>query len=212
VLRPPLRPPLLPTALPACPARTHHTQQLDEPGKGGAPFAEAVAARKPYYEKRIELFERYHAREQAAMEAAKAANEPLTVTLPDGATKPGVKGVTTPLDVAAAISKSLAKKVWDLFRPLGGDCALSLHTFDDTDGKEVGACAGVCVGRGRVPWSGAWRAGGQEGRCGVPGSSSMQPADPVVPAARDTHTHTHTRTHTHTDVLAQLCARAGPGA
>jgi len=35
---------------------------------------------------------------------------PITVTMPDGGTRPAVAGVTTPLDVAAAISKSLAKE------------------------------------------------------------------------------------------------------
>lgn len=109
-------------------------------------FEAAVKERQPYYQKRIELFEKYHQREEAAIEAAKAANVPMKVTLPDGATKDGIKGVTTPLDIANSISKSLAKKVvvakvdgevWDLFRPLEGDCNISLHTFDDADGKEV---------------------------------------------------------------------------
>lgn len=111
-----------------------------------AAFAEAVKERTPYYKKRIELFEQYHDREKAAIEAAKAANVPMKVTLPDGAVKEGVKGVTTPLDIANQISKSLAKKavvakvdgeVWDLFRPLEGDCSMSLHTFDDEDGRET---------------------------------------------------------------------------
>lgn len=57
--------------------------------------------------------------------------------------------MTTPLDVATAISKGLAKKVvvakvdgavWDLTRPLEGDCALQLLSFDDAEGKEVRAC------------------------------------------------------------------------
>lgn len=120
-----------------------HVQVADGKDAG---FAEAVQQRKPYYQKRIELFEQYHQREEAATEAAQAANVPIKVTLPDGAVKDGVQGVTTPLDVANQISKSLAKKVvvakvddevWDLFRPLAGDCRLSLHTFDDADGKEV---------------------------------------------------------------------------
>jgi hypothetical protein len=112
----------------------------------GATFQEIVNAKKPYYSKRVELFEQYRARDVAAVEAAKAANVPITVVLPDGAKKSGIKGETTPLDVANDISKSLAKKVvvakvdgevWDLFRPLEGDCALSLHNFDDPEGKEV---------------------------------------------------------------------------
>lgn len=109
-------------------------------------FAAAVKERQPYYAKRIELFEKYHAREEAAIEAAKAANVPIKITLPDGAVKEGIKGATTPLDVANGISKSLAKKtvvakvdgeVWDVFRPLEGDCAISLHSFDEPEGKEV---------------------------------------------------------------------------
>ena len=80
------------------------------------------------------------------MEAARAANEPITVTLPDGKQVAGVRGVTTPLDVANQLSKSLAKKVvvakvdgaeWDLFRPLRADCELQLLTFDDDLGKHV---------------------------------------------------------------------------
>lgn len=45
------------------------------------------------------------------IEAAKAAAVPIEVTLPDGSVKPGVAGVTTPLDIAVSISKSLAKAV-----------------------------------------------------------------------------------------------------
>ena len=110
------------------------------------PFSEIVAEKKPYYHKRIELFEQFHAREQAQIAAAKEANVPIKIVLPDGAVKEGIKNATTPLDVASQISKSLAKKVvvakvdgelWDVFRPLEGDCALQLLSFDDTDGKEV---------------------------------------------------------------------------
>lgn len=112
----------------------------------GATTADVVAQKKPYYQKRVDLFEQYVARQRAAIEAAKEANVPINVVLPDGATKAGVQGVTTPLDIANDISKSLAKKTvvakvdgetWDLFRPLEGDCTLSLHSFDDPEGKEV---------------------------------------------------------------------------
>ena len=80
------------------------------------------------------------------VEAARAADEPIAVTLPDGKEVPGVRGVTTPLDVANQLSKSLAKKVvvakvdgheWDLFRPLQAACKLQLLTFDDDLGKHV---------------------------------------------------------------------------
>lgn len=45
------------------------------------------------------------------LEAAKAANATIEVTMPDGGKREAVAGVTTPLDIAASISKSLAKNV-----------------------------------------------------------------------------------------------------
>lgn len=99
-----------------------------------------------YYAKRVELFNKHKERFNAAVEAAKAAAVPISVVLPDGAIKSGVKGATTPMDIAVGISKGLAKKVvvakvdgsvWDLMRPLQGDCALQLLSFDDPEGKET---------------------------------------------------------------------------
>lgn len=102
--------------------------------------------RRAYYARRVELFEKYKARMDEATAAARAAATPIAVTLPDGAVKEGIKGVTTPLEIATGISKSLAKKVlvakvdgeyWDLFRPLEGDCKLELFTFDSPEGKHA---------------------------------------------------------------------------
>lgn len=113
-----------------------------------AATAAAVAARLPYYENRVALFTKYAARAAARLEAARAKGEPISITLPDGAVKAGVKWVTTPLDVAAALSKSLAASVvvatvdnavWDAFRPLEGDCSLKLCTFEDDEGRDVRA-------------------------------------------------------------------------
>lgn len=74
-------------------------------------FTAALAAKKPYYAKRIELFEGYAKREQERVEAARAQDEKVSIVLPDGAVKEGIKGATTPLEIAEGISKSLAKKV-----------------------------------------------------------------------------------------------------
>lgn len=102
--------------------------------------------RTGFYKKRIELFEKFHARHEAQIEEARKAAVAIKVTLPDGAVKPGIKDVTTPIDVANEISKSLGKKVlvakvdgelWDAFRPLEADCSLQLLTWDDAEGKEV---------------------------------------------------------------------------
>mmetsp|Transcript_6588 Transcript_6588/g.15852 ORF Transcript_6588/g.15852 Transcript_6588/m.15852 type:complete len:714 (-) Transcript_6588:254-2395(-) len=109
-------------------------------------FKSRLDERMPYYQKRVELFEKYLEREQAKIEAAKASGESIKIIMPDGAERAGIKGVTTPLDVAREISSSLAKKCivakvdgssWDMARPLEGDCALQLLSFDDPDGKET---------------------------------------------------------------------------
>ncbi|KAL4538973.1 hypothetical protein Ndes2437A_g01958 [Nannochloris sp. 'desiccata'] len=109
-------------------------------------WAKIVEEKKPYYEKRVNMFAAIKAKHEAGLEAAKAANIPIKVILPDGSEKPGIKNVTNPMDIANSISKSLAKKtivakvdgkVWDLLRPLEGDCALQLCSFDDPDGKET---------------------------------------------------------------------------
>lgn len=66
--------------------------------------------------------------------------------MPDGAKIDGLSFVTTPLDVATGISKSLANNVvvakvnnmlWDLTRPLETNSELVLLKFSDEDGKEV---------------------------------------------------------------------------
>ena len=66
--------------------------------------------------------------------------------MPDGAIKEGIKNVTTPWDIAMGIHKKLAQSSllahvdgadWDMRRPLEGDCALKLFSFDDPEGKEL---------------------------------------------------------------------------
>ncbi len=85
-----------------------------------------------------------------------------------------MRGVTTPLDVANALSKSLAKRVvvaeadgaeWDLFRPLRAPCALRLHTFDDDLGKHV-----------RAPRRAGHRVGHRVGQRRAPGQARAGPA------------------------------------
>jgi len=66
--------------------------------------------------------------------------------MPDGSVKAGIKMVTTPMMIIKDVSKSLANnavvakvdgEIWDLFRPLEGDCTLQVFSFDDPEGKEV---------------------------------------------------------------------------
>jgi len=105
-----------------------------------------VAEKAQFFRRRVELFETYAARSAAELEAARARAEPISITLPDGSVKAGVRWATTPLEVAASISKSLAGSivvakvndaVWDVFRPLEGDCSLKLCSFEDEEGRDV---------------------------------------------------------------------------
>lgn len=116
------------------------------------PHKDYVHKREPYYHKRVELFEQYHQREVDRVSEAKQAATPVQITLPDGAVQQGIAGVTTPMDVAKTLPKSVVKKAvvakvkaqsasdaitWDLLRPLETDCSLELCTFDDKTGKDV---------------------------------------------------------------------------
>ena len=116
------------------------------------PHKEYVQKREPYYKKRVDLFQQYYQREVDRVEEAKQANRAIKVALPDGAVQDAVALVTTPMDIAKMLSKSLAKKAvvakvkgesatdaqtWDLLRPLEENCTLELCTFDDKTGKDV---------------------------------------------------------------------------
>ena len=69
----------------------------------------------------------------------------INVTLPDGSVRQYEAGATA-LDVALSISEGLARNVLaakvdnvviDAFRPLTGDCALQLLTWNDVEGKST---------------------------------------------------------------------------
>jgi hypothetical protein len=115
--------------------------------------ADFLAKKLPYYNKRIELFEKYWIREIEKVEKAKQTNDKIKIVLPDGSEKEGVKGATTPMEIAKSISSSLAKKVivayadgkeWDINRPLLGDCALKLFGADGQEGMDVRRHSNFC--------------------------------------------------------------------
>lgn len=94
--------------------------------------------------KRVQLFESKKARQLAHLQSLSA--DPIKITLPDGTVKEGKKWVTSPLDVAREISKSLAANalisqvngvLWDMARPLETDCELKLFTFDSDEGRDT---------------------------------------------------------------------------
>ncbi|KAI0239164.1 threonyl-tRNA synthetase, partial [Massospora cicadina] len=97
-----------------------------------------------FFNHRISLFEALKAKADAAAKAQ--PRNPISITLPDAKVKEGISWVTTPMDIAIGISKSLSEKViiakvdgelFDLLRPLEASCSLELLTFDDDEGKQV---------------------------------------------------------------------------
>lgn len=77
--------------------------------------------------------------------AAKPKNK-ITVTLPDGKAIEGLSWESTPYTIACGISQGLADStviakigdmLWDLDRPLEGDCSLKLLKFDDPEAQAV---------------------------------------------------------------------------
>ncbi|KAK6132124.1 hypothetical protein DH2020_034115 [Rehmannia glutinosa] len=94
--------------------------------------------------KRIALFESIN--NQQTLNRLALSPDPILITLPDGKEKSGQKWNTTPFDVAKEISKSLASNaliakvngvLWDMNRPLEGDCKLELFTFDTDEGRDT---------------------------------------------------------------------------
>ncbi|XP_015894818.3 threonine--tRNA ligase, mitochondrial 1 [Ziziphus jujuba] len=94
--------------------------------------------------KRIQLFETIQAQQKTHYQSL--PSDPIKITLRDGTVKEGKKWTTSPLDVAKEISKSLAANalisqvngvLWDMTRPLEGDCELKLFTFDSDEGRDT---------------------------------------------------------------------------
>ena len=100
-----------------------------------------------FIEDRLKLYETLK-KEHDALLAYRAANEtkPIKITLTDGKIADGESWKTTPYQLAVGISQGLASnaviakvngELWDLDRPLEGDCTLELLTFDDQEAQAV---------------------------------------------------------------------------
>ena len=144
---------------------TKHT--MSKGGKIGGELR--IQADPQFIQKRLEKFQKIQAEYQKRIQFK--PHEPIKITLPDGKVMDGTSWITTPLDIAKEISKSLAKQVcvakirytgkrfspddvvaadddeeedvkienvegeeilWDVSRPLEGDCTLSLKKFMET--------------------------------------------------------------------------------
>nr|XP_051678231.1 threonine--tRNA ligase 2, cytoplasmic isoform X1 [Oryctolagus cuniculus] len=105
--------------------------------------------RRPHFIKeRLELFQALKEDSQALLPVGEQedAGSALTVRVAGGETVEGARGRTTPYQVAAAISRELAEsavvakvdgELWDLDRPLQGDCTLELLTFHSEEAQAV---------------------------------------------------------------------------
>ncbi|NWV11291.1 SYTC protein, partial [Ptilonorhynchus violaceus] len=100
-----------------------------------------------FINERLEMYNKLKA-EHDALLAERAANDskPIKVILPDGKQVDAESWKTTPYQIACGISQGLAdntviakvnKMVWDLDRPLEGDCTLELLKFEDEEAQAV---------------------------------------------------------------------------
>ncbi|CAI9101279.1 OLC1v1038567C1 [Oldenlandia corymbosa var. corymbosa] len=106
---------------------------------------EAEAYLRSVVPKRISLFETIQ--NEQKLHRLSLPSETIKINvLPDGILKEGKKWNTSPFDVAKGISKNLASNslicrvngvLWDVHRPLEGNCELKFFTFDDDDGRDV---------------------------------------------------------------------------
>ncbi|XP_073696071.1 threonine--tRNA ligase 1, cytoplasmic [Garra rufa] len=100
-----------------------------------------------YIEDRLSIYNKLKGEHEALL-AEKAAKDskPIKITLPDGKVVDGESWKTTPYQVACGISQGLAdntviskvnNEVWDLDRPLEGDCSVVFLKFDDEEAQAV---------------------------------------------------------------------------
>nr|KAF6411927.1 hypothetical protein HJG63_018884 [Rousettus aegyptiacus] len=111
---------------------------------------DSEAKSQPHFIKeRLKLFEilkKDHQLLFATREKKGNGGDPITVRVAGGKAVAGAAWATTPYRVAAGLSRELAEsaviarvngELWDLDRPLEGDCTLDLLTFDDEEARAV---------------------------------------------------------------------------
>ncbi|KAI8527143.1 hypothetical protein RHMOL_Rhmol12G0052800 [Rhododendron molle] len=115
-----------------------------QPAASGPDHPKDEAYLQAVISKRISAFESIKSVQVAHLQSI--SGDAIKVTLPDGSVKEGKKWMSTPLDIAKGISKSLAANaliskvngvLWDMSRPLEGDCDLKLYTFESDEGRDT---------------------------------------------------------------------------
>ncbi|KAM5170464.1 threonine--tRNA ligase 1, cytoplasmic-like [Mantella aurantiaca] len=116
-------------------------------GRAPVPSSQETRSAPAFIKERIQLYDTLK-REHNALLEERVANQSkaVKITLPDGRVLDGESWKTTPYKVAAGISIGLAEntviakvnnELWDLDRPLEGDCTLQLLTFDNEEAQAV---------------------------------------------------------------------------
>ncbi|KAF8752003.1 Threonyl-tRNA synthetase [Rhizoctonia solani] len=106
-----------------------------------------------FFDHRIQIYDKLKKEYDEFVSAQ--PREPITITLPDGSTKEGKSWETSPMSIAAQLSKSLSERVviakvdgnlWDLERPLEKSCSLELLDFEHPEAAEKHYGCHLCVG------------------------------------------------------------------
>lgn len=125
-------------------AKMKKEKQKNAEAAGGEKKVKELASPPQYIEDRLKLWNKLKLKYDD--EVAAKPRTPITIVLPDGKEVQGQAWETTPYSVACGISQGLADstviakindELWDLERPLEGDCSLQLLKFDHPEGKEV---------------------------------------------------------------------------
>ncbi|KAF9302302.1 threonyl-tRNA synthetase [Mortierella antarctica] len=110
----------------------------------GSSFSLEVSPTPKYVAHRIAMFDEL--KKKADEVDAAQPRVPISITMPDGSIREGIAWETSPMDIARAISKSLAERIviakvdkvlWDLERSLVSSCQLELLDFEHEEGKAV---------------------------------------------------------------------------
>ncbi|XP_050237224.1 threonine--tRNA ligase, mitochondrial 1 [Mercurialis annua] len=109
-----------------------------------APHPKDEAYLTAVIEKRIKLFESI--KEEQISRFQSLEHDTIKISLPNGTVKDGQRWLSSPMDIAKGISKSLASNaliaqvngsLWDMNRPLESDCELKIFTFDSDEGRDT---------------------------------------------------------------------------
>ncbi|KAG0256154.1 54S ribosomal protein L39, mitochondrial [Actinomortierella ambigua] len=98
---------------------------------------------RPSFRRRAELFTKEKQRQDLARQGTPHKSRNIEVLLPDGSTRQGIAGVTTPLEIASGISNRMAKmsllaqlngdRFWDMSRPLEDSCKLEMLSYQENN-------------------------------------------------------------------------------